>query len=60
MHDTEPNPVPDVVLQAIRHAFPKSAEQVIRDMRWSGIDGCWLVQLHGMTVGIETDGYIHS
>ena len=55
-----PTPVPDVVIQAIHDAFPKSAERVIREMRWSSIDGCWLVALHGCTVGIELDGYIHS
>lgn len=28
-------------------------------MRWSS-DGCWIAHKHGMTIGIEPDGYIHS
>lgn len=35
------------------------AYRILREMRWS-MDGCWLVQYAGMTVGIEPDGYIHS
>jgi len=32
--------------------------RILREMRWSG--DCWMVEYAGMTMGIETDGYIHS
>jgi hypothetical protein len=35
-------------------------ERIMKEMRWSSIDGCWYIDIHGMLVGIETDGYIHS
>jgi hypothetical protein len=27
---------------------------------WNGLMGCYLMQWRGMTLGIETDGHIHS
>lgn len=27
---------------------------------WSPSEGCWLGRVYGMTVGVETDGYVHS
>ncbi len=27
---------------------------------WNGLLGCYMMQWRGMTLGIETDGYIHS
>jgi len=56
--NTEPDR--ETVADAIRRAFPHDAERVLRDMRWSSLDECWLVRFCGMTVGIEPDGYIHS
>ena len=60
MGDPAPETIPDAVLEAIRNAFPKSADVVLATMRWSSLDGCYLAEIHGMTVGIELDGYVHS
>lgn len=56
----DPEPSRDTVKEAVLRAFPNNGEDVLKNMRWSSIDGCWYYDLHGMTVGIETDGYIHS
>lgn len=49
----------ETVREALQKAFPYQPE-AIKEMRWSGIDNCWLWHFCGMTVGIETDGYVHS
>lgn len=56
----DPEPSRETVRLALQSAFPDQWEKVLKDMRWSSIDGCWYYDLYGMTVGIETDGYIHS
>lgn len=48
------------ILDKLRDAFPKSFDKVMAELRWDSICGCWLTSVCGMTVGIETDGYIHS
>jgi hypothetical protein len=58
---TEPEPkMSDTVLENLYQAFPRQFQDILYRVRWSHLDGCWLVTLCGMTVGIETDGYIHS
>ena len=49
----------ETVRDAITKAFPYP-DDVIRLMRWDSLDGCWFIKRHGITIGIETDGYIHS
>jgi len=58
MGQKEPNR--ETVRSAIEKAFPNDAEAVLKEMQWDCIMGCWLIQRWGMTVGIETDGYVHS
>jgi hypothetical protein len=57
-----PDQEPDraTVAEAVRKAFPYHHERILREMRWDGLMGCWMVEYCGMYVGIETDGYVHS
>ncbi len=48
------------VYEAVKNAFPMNYEQVYAEMQWSPLHGCWTVVVHGIFVGIEVDGYIHS
>lgn len=50
--------VPDLIIEAIRNTFPRSAQQCITGLRWSGDH--WSFNIHGMYVGVERDGYVHS
>ena len=56
----EPEPKRDVLEAALKRAFPNHAADLIAKAIWSSLNGCWLVQFAGMTVGIERDGYVHS
>lgn len=49
----------ETVRKAVERAFPYPND-VLREMRWDSLDGCWLINRWGMTIGIETDGYVHS
>ena len=55
---TEPDRA--TVADAVNRAFPDDHEAVLRDMRWDGLCGCWLIVRWKMTIGIEPDGYVHS
>jgi len=35
-------------------------EAELETLWWHGLMGCYLMQWRGMTLGIETDGHIHS
>jgi hypothetical protein len=50
--------VSTIVVNAIVQAFPDKAEKILSELRWS-MDH-FSFNLHGMYVGIELDGYIHS
>ncbi len=50
--------VPDVVVNAIRNAFPNNADDILKELRWS-MDHFSFTRW-GMYVGVECDGYIHS
>jgi hypothetical protein len=60
MHKDKPReygpPLSEKVIRAMADA---NFGQHVAHLRWSA-DGCWLFLVHGMTVGVETDGYIHS
>ena len=49
-----------IVDEAIRKAFPKDAEEIIKEVRWDALQGCYFFNRWGMYVGIEPDGYIHT
>ncbi len=55
----DPEPNRETVKEAVEKGFPNNPE-VLAEMRWDSIMGCWLIDLFNMTIGIETDGYIHS
>ena len=50
--------VPDVVVQAITDAFPKSCSSILAGLRWSTDHFSFVI--NGMYVGCEIDGYLHS
>jgi hypothetical protein len=64
-HNVVDNPIdpsvpPVAVLEAIRDSFPKNAEKIISELRYHHGDDFWSFNIHGMFVGCERDGYIHS
>jgi hypothetical protein len=59
--------------QQVQHPDIEWCKQVVRSnkgdrvtteeldtIQWNGLMGCYLMQWRGMTLGIETDGHIHS
>lgn len=55
----------ETYLKMLGHAtFPPGTfelpHQILREMQWSALAGCWFVRYLGMTVGIELEGYIHT
>jgi hypothetical protein len=59
--------------QKVQHPDIEWCKQVVRSNKgdrvtteeldtiwWNGLMGCYLMQWRGMTLGIETDGHIHS
>lgn len=59
--------------QQVQHPDIEWCKQVVRSNKgdrvtteeldtiwWNGLMGCYLMQWRGMTLGIETDGHIHS
>ncbi|QAY80304.1 hypothetical protein [Sphingosinicella sp. BN140058] len=43
-----------------REPFTGSYLAFRRRIKWNGLNGCWMVQLQGIWLGIERDGYTHS
>ena len=58
--DTVPQPITDVVAQAIRRSFPKECEDILKTLHWNAFGRHFYFERWGMYVGVETDGYIHS
>lgn len=54
---TTPN---EIIQAAIRNAFPKDAEAILADLKYDTLNGNWYFWRHGVYVGVEHDGYIHS
>jgi len=54
--------IPQVVVDSIMRRYPEHGKQMMEDMEWSSMNGCWMVKhpTADMWLGIETDGYIHS
>lgn len=55
-----PRVITDVVIKAVKEAFPDQAIDILKDVKWDGLNGCYFFERWGMYVGIEKDGYIHS
>ncbi len=59
----QPKEIPTEVILAIRKKFfPNTARSndVIRDLKWDNLNGCYYFTYAGMYHGVETDGYIHT
>ncbi len=52
--------IPQAVLKSILEHYPKEAGDIILDLKYSNLQGCWYFYLNGMYIGIEPDGYIHT
>ena len=54
----------DVVVEALKKAFPDHTKDyvgnLVHEVKWDHLNGCYFFQRWGMYVGIETDGYIHT
>jgi hypothetical protein len=46
------------VIESIKNAFPRSSSEILKSLRWS--TDHWSFIIHGMYVGVELDGHIHS
>lgn len=53
-------PLNNVQKDALFKAFPYDFEEILRDVKYSSINGCHYFTRWGMYIGIESDGYIHS
>jgi hypothetical protein len=54
-------PILIAVVRAIRRAYDRPrSEDVLRDLRWFPLEGCYGFSWGTMFVGVETDGYIHT
>lgn len=56
--DSYYKPVTDVVIAAIKKAWPDQAKDIFNDIRWSGDH--FSFNRWGMYVGVELDGLIHT
>ena len=59
MKDTVHIP-PYAVIASIRGSFPDKAEEILHQLRYHPGDDFWSFYMHGMFVGVERDGYIHT
>ena len=48
------------VAEAVKDAFPKSADEILGKIRLYQGDEFWGFTIHGIFVGVELDGFIHS
>lgn len=56
---TEPDRT--VAESAIVKAFPNDAGEILAELKWDCLNGCFFFQRWGMYVGVEAvDGYIHT
>lgn len=70
----DPEPDRQILLTALVQAFgDERAQEIMDDPHafserqpkpgpvWMGLEGCWMFRMAGVgTVGVETDGYVHS
>lgn len=54
----------DVVVEAIKKAFPNHTQDytsnLLHEVKWDHLNGCYYFNRWGMCVGIERDVHIHS
>jgi hypothetical protein len=48
------------VFDALLRRFGAQAAEYSRQLRWDGVNRCYMLQWAGMWLGIELDGYMHS
>lgn len=51
---------PDIVLEAIKKAFPTHADDIIKELKYDSLCDFWHFNRWGTFIGVERDGYIHS
>jgi len=53
--------IPNEAIKAsIRKAYPDDAEAILADLKYDTLNRNWFFYRHGMYVGVEDDGYIHT
>lgn len=63
-HATFQRPLPDVVVEAIKKAFPDHTKDytnnLLHEVKWDHLNRCFFFVKWGMYVGVEEDGHIHT
>ena len=59
---TTPNEdlIPRKVVEAIAKSWPDQAGEILPNLHYSHLNGCYFFERWGMYVGVEFDGYIHT
>jgi len=53
--------IPDEAVQAsIRKAYPADADAILAEIKYDTLNCNWFFYRHGMYVGVENDGHIHT
>ena len=52
--------LPKAVIDAIYKRFPDDAIQILQEIAYDNMNGCYFFTRWGMYIGIEEDGYIHT
>ena len=57
----KPERVPQEVIDAVTNWVGEDkAPEILASLRWNSLDNYYWIERHGMHIGIELDGYIHS
>lgn len=52
--------LPDAVILNLFNAWEDQFMEIIAQIKWDHLNGCYAFNRWGMYVGVERDGYIHS
>jgi hypothetical protein len=52
--------IPKVVIEAIQKRFPQEYSEILQDLEYDSLNGCYYFVRYGMYFGVENDGYIHT
>ena len=64
---SEPKTIPTKVIEAIKRYSGRDGAaawntygEIIDQIKWDSMNGCYFFLRHGMYHGVETDGHIHT
>jgi hypothetical protein len=52
--------VEQVVVDSIRNGFQEHADDILQELHWDGLMGCYGFTRDAIFYGCEVDGYIHT